>query len=528
MNTLWNKLLDQKLVSGEKPDNDAVQIPWYIRFMQGFAGWVAALFIIGFFAASFTFLFKKPTSGILMAIGILCSVGAYTVIRLQKNEFLDQVGMAFSLCGQLMVAMGLFFYADVESKFGFIILGLYQLLLAWIIPQYAHRLLSTAFGLLALLIGLNLNGFYGIGSALVAIVFSFIWLKESSWGKHRELWDPIGYGVAITIVFSSGFLLTGKYLLRESIRHKESWLFNNAELISSLLIALVFVNLVVVLLKEYKLKFDSKTAILSLLAAAGLVLISFKIYGISTGLILVIVGFARQRLTLIVLGGLSVISFFSWYYYNLQATLLFKSITLIVLGVVLLIAWFGINTIYGNKTNNKLKEIKFKVINRNKWLTAATVFIAIIAINLNINKKQDLIENGEVLLFELAPVDPRSLMQGDYMRLRFKLARKIQDKLYVKNTNKTIPIHQGFAIVEKGKNQVVSFVGLFNNQELKQNQFMVPYKFRKYQIIFTTNAFYFQEGKASHFQKAKYGQFRMSKLGEMLLVKMVDKEFNVL
>ena len=528
MNTLWKKLLDEQLVTGEKPEDDALQIPWYIRFMQGFAGWIAALFIMGFFGVTFTFLFKSPTGGLVMAIGILCSVGAYTLIRLQKNDFLDHIGMAFSLCGQLMFAIGLFFLAKVEPEPAFFVLGAYQLILAWLIPHYAHRLLSTSFGLLSLLISLNLLGFYGIGSALVAILFSFIWLKESSWGKNRETWEPIGYGVAITIVFGSGFLCTGKFLLRETIREKASWLFNHAELISSLLIALVFVNLVVVLLKEYKLKFDSKTAILSLLAATGLVLISFKIYGISTGLLIIILGFARQRIVLIVLGALSVISFFSWYYYNLQATLLFKSVTLIVLGVVLIIAWFSLNAIYGNKTTNRLKLIKFRVINKTKWLAAATVFIAIIAINININKKQDLIENGEVLLFPLAPVDPRSLMQGDYMRLRFDLARKIRDKLSDENKNNTIPIQQGFAIVEKGANQIVSFVELFENQELKKNQYKIPYKMRQYQVIFTTNAFYFQEGKASHFQKARFGQFRISESGEMLLVNMVDKDFKIL
>ncbi|MFK8010388.1 MAG: GDYXXLXY domain-containing protein [Marinicellaceae bacterium] len=528
MNNIWNKLLENNLVSGEKPDADVIQIPWYIRFMQGFAGWLAALFIMGFFAAAFSFLFRTPSGGMIMAVGILCSVGAYTVIRLQKNDFLDQLSMAFSLCGQLMFAIGLFFILNVDFKVAFFMLGIYQLILAWIIPQYAHRLLSTSFGLLSLLIFLNLVGFYGIGSALAAILFSFIWLKESSWGNKRELWDPVGYGVAITIVFSSGFLLTGKHLIRETIRTNESWLFNHAELISSLLIALLFVNLVVVLLKEHRIKFVSKTAILSLLAAAGLVLISFKIFGMSAGLIIVIIGFARKRLTLITLGAMSVVSFFSWYYYNLQATLLFKSITLMVLGAALIVGWFGINAIYGGKTSNKLKNIHFKVIKRNKWLAALTVFIAIVAINININSKEDLKANGEVLLFELAPVDPRSLMQGDYMRLRFALARIIQDKLQENNKGAKTPIHSGFAIVEKAENQVAKFVALYENQEISQNQYKVPYRMRRYQVVFTTDAFYFQEGKAKHYEQAEYGQFRISESGEMLLINMVDEKFKIL
>jgi uncharacterized membrane-anchored protein len=264
----------------------------------------------------------------------------------------------------------------------------------------------------------------------------------------------------------------------------------------------------------------------------GLVLISFKIYGISTGLILLIIGFTRQKQTLIVLGGLSIFGFFSWYYYNLHATLLFKSLSLMALGVVMLAAWFGIKYLYESKSNsqtqNRLNQLKFRTINKNKWLAAVTVFIAIIAINININKKQDIIANGQVLLFKIAPADPSSIMQGDYMNLRFEVAAKIRDKVILKNKGARRATLQGSVVVEKGENNIVSFVDLFHQQELESNQFVVPYKIRNYRVTFTTNAFYFQEGKASHFQQSQYGQFRMSDSGEMLLVNMIDSEFNVL
>ncbi|MBL4659924.1 MAG: GDYXXLXY domain-containing protein [Alcanivoracaceae bacterium] len=537
MNTqdLWQKLLQNKLVTEENSPADAhsyeQEIPWYIRFMQGFGGWLAALFLVGFFATAFSFLFKQPTGGLLISVGVLCSIAAYIIIRLQKNDFFEQLGMAFSLCGQLMVAIGLFFLLKIENRLAFFILAGYQLVLAWIIPQYAHRLLSSSFGLLALLIALNLAGFHGIGSAFIAVLFSFIWLKENSWDKDRDLWEAIGFAVAITMVFSSGFLLTGKFLLKESIRGDSSWLFIHAELISSLLIALVFVNLVISLLKEHKIALSSTTAILSLLAAAGLVLISYKIYGISTGLLIVIIGFARSRMSLMVLGSMAVISFFSWYYYNLQLTLLVKSMVLIVLGLAMLAAWFSIGYIYarkvGNNAVNKRGKFKLHAFGKNKYLGIITIIIALIAINININKKQHLIANGEVLLFKLTPVDPRSLMQGDYMRLRFELAAKIQDHLRLLNGQTTIPAQQGFAVVMKDENNVVSFVDLFHNQQITDTQYMIPFKFRNYRVVFTTNAFYFQEGQASHFQKARFGQFKMAD-GEMLLLHMLDEDLKVL
>lgn len=525
---LWQQLLEAQVVEETMPEAHAMHIPWYIRFMQGFAGWLAALFLLAFIGVTFSFLFHKPTGGLLIVVGILCSTGAYVLIKVQKNDFFDQLSMAFSLCGQLMVAIGLFILLQVDSKIGFFILGIYQLILAWLIPHYAHRVLTTAFGLLALLIALNFIGLNGIGSAVVALFLSFIWLKETNWGKLRNTWEAIGYGVALTTVFSSGFLMTGKYLLKETLHEGTGWLYQHAELINSLFIALVFVNLVIILLKENKVNFDSKTAILSFIVASGLVLISFKIYGISTGLLLLIIGFARHRMSLMVLGGLSTLSFFSWYYYNLQETLLFKSVLLVILGVCLLVAKFVLENLYKEFNDSKLDGFKFKQIKSQHIVVLATVILVLIATNININKKEDLIVNGEKLVLPLAPVDPRSLMQGDYMRLRFKLAVDIQKKLRIQNNNKAIPMQQGFVVVEKNEKGVVTFIDLFHKQKLEESQLLIPYKYRNYRVVFTTNAFYFQEGQASHFGAAKFGEFRHSKDGELILVHLLDKDFKVL
>ena len=524
---IWGLLLEKQLVTGEQPENQEAFIPWYIRFIQGFAGWLAALFLLGFMATAFAILFKKPSGAALLLVGVLFSVVAHFVIRAKNSDFFSQLALAFSLCGQLLVAFGFVFQFKMDLHVSFFLLGVYQLFLAWKIQHYTHRLLTTSFALFALLIALNSFGFYGFSSALIAVLFSFIWLKEIQWKQKRDVWEPIGYGVAITIVFSSGFLLTGKLLLQETVRSKTGWLFTNAEMISSFLISLVFLNLVLVLLKENKVSVQSRTGLISLVAAALLALVSFKIYGISTGILVTVLGFARQRKALITLGGLAVIAFFSWYYYNLQTTLLIKSIVLLVLGGGLLLVWFALRQIYEHKSQFNI-EAKLVMPTRSKFIAIMTVFIALIAINVNISKKQDLLKNGDKLLFSLAPADPRSLMQGDYMRIRFDIAAEINQIVRDKYKNTKIPAQQGFAIVEKGENDVAHFIKLDDGSStLSDNQYLIPYKFRNYRIVFTTNAFYFQEGRASHFQQAKYGEFRI-KEGEMLLANMVNDKFEVL
>ena len=527
---LWNQLIKNNLVTGEKPETDHQITPWYIRFLQGFAGWLAAVFIMAFFGTFFSFIFRQPTGGLVVSLGLICSVAGYVLIKLNRNDFIDHLGMAFSLSGQLLFAFGLFFFLNVGTTTGAFILGAYQLLLAWIVPQYTHRLLSTAFGLFAILIGLNSLGYFGIGTALVAVLFSFIWIKENDWGKHYITWEAIGFGAILTVIFSSGFLITGKYMLRDSFNINPGWLFEHAELLSSLLIALLFVNVVFILLKEYKVKFDSKTALLSYIAAIGLIIISFKIDGISVGLLIIFLGFARHRIVLIVFGAFTVISFFSWYYYNLQATLLYKSIVLMLLGIAMLVAWFVLKIIYKSDNHNTTNTYKLMPLKVTKRITVSTVFLILIAINFNIKEKEHLIANGEVLLFKLAPVDPRSLMQGDYMRLRFELANTLLKE--IRETNKINNIsrenHVGQVVVLKDEKNIVSFIAFYTGQELAENHRLIPYKYRNNSIQFTTNAFYFQEGQASHFQKSEYGEFKMSGSGDILLVHMVDKDLKTL
>ena len=43
-------------------------------------------------------------------------------------------------------------------------------------------------------------------------------------------------------------------------------------------------------------------------------------------------------------------------------------------------------------------------------------------LNWSIYQKEQTLRDGQLVLFELAPVDPRSLMQGDYMSLRYREA----------------------------------------------------------------------------------------------------------
>jgi len=55
---------------------------------------------------------------------------------------------------------------------------------------------------------------------------------------------------------------------------------------------------------------------------------------------------------------------------------------------------------------------------RARWMIAVAGLVLILALaNWHITQKRAVIANGQVLLLELRPADPRSLIQGDYMAL---------------------------------------------------------------------------------------------------------------
>jgi len=528
MNTqlMWERLSQANIVSGDLPESTDIAHPWYIRLMLGFAGWLAALFLLGFFVAALGFLFKHNQRGLLVVVGIACSLLAYVIFRSKHNDFLSQFGLALSLCGQIMFAVAIFWSFKPRSDSAFFILATYQIILAVILPNYLHRLLTAGFALTALLIGLNMYGIWGLGTALTAVAVSFIWLKESKWASKFELWEPIAYGLVITLIISQSLLL-GKNFLFWSVGKHNNWLYNHALLLASVLISLVLLNVLWVILKENKVVLSSKEAAFTGILAIIFVAISFKIHGLSVGLLVVLLGFMRARKVLMALGLFSLIGFFSWYYYNLNFTLLTKSLILMLLGLGMIASFFFINKIYKKQENVNKLSLAMHTPKGSKILVIATITLLLTAANINISKKENLISTGDTLLFQLAPVDPLSLMQGFYMRINTKIARQIQSALYEKNQNNTIKISDGFVIVEKGDNNVVNYVSLYENQELKPNQYKIPFKMRKGRIQFTTDAYYFQEGKAQHYNKATHGEYRY-KDGEMLLVNLIDENFKVL
>jgi len=136
------------------------------------------------------------------------------------------------------------------------------------------------------------------------------------------------------------------------------------------------------------------------------------------------------------------------------------------------------------------------------------------AVNVGILGKEGIKRDGVVIYLDLQPVDPRSLVQGDYMTLRFRLAEDIRAHV------KPLPAEgeMGRAEVNVGKDRVASLAKAGDTGNLR-----VRYRVRKGNVWLGTNAFFFEEGSEKRFAPARYGEFRVDAgSGEAVLVGLRD------
>ncbi|ALF59728.1 GDYXXLXY domain-containing protein [Psychrobacter urativorans] len=160
------------------------------------------------------------------------------------------------------------------------------------------------------------------------------------------------------------------------------------------------------------------------------------------------------------------------------------------------------------------------------------LLVVLVAMNINIAKYETHLATGDTVLLELAPVDPRGFMQGDYMALSYALEREVFAALE-QNPN-SYPTNEGYLIVKIDNNKVGHFVRLADNNNrdnlnnLATNEMPIHYRIRNGSVLLATNAFFFQEGHAKAFEAAKYGLFRVNKQGEPLLTDMVNDKFEVI
>ncbi|NDK57189.1 GDYXXLXY domain-containing protein [Pontibacter fetidus] len=159
-------------------------------------------------------------------------------------------------------------------------------------------------------------------------------------------------------------------------------------------------------------------------------------------------------------------------------------------------------------------------------------------VNWSVAEKEDTLENGELVLLKLAPVDPRSLMQGDYMRLNYAISQPWQQLQTGDSTTRPTQQPQqtldnlksrGYAVLKLDAHHVAQLVRYQPEEEpLHQSELLLKYTKGDWALNLGAESYFFEEGQAKTFEQAEYGGLRVDKQGNSVLVGLYDKNRNLL
>lgn len=176
-------------------------------------------------------------------------------------------------------------------------------------------------------------------------------------------------------------------------------------------------------------------------------------------------------------------------------------------------------------------------------LTLVGALLVLGSVDYSIYGKERVIRDGETVYLELAPVDPRSLMQGDYMALRFRLAGRIAEWRETEGRERlrTAPLtvdDRGVATLSEEGGGVTEGSGEVGGSSEDRGEVGEPgegaagslriaFRMRGGRVWLGTNAYFFAEGTADRYEGARYGEFRVDPAtGEAVLVGLRDAELN--
>lgn len=143
--------------------------------------------------------------------------------------------------------------------------------------------------------------------------------------------------------------------------------------------------------------------------------------------------------------------------------------------------------------------------------------LVLLFVGYNVMAKQQLLKEGKLIFLALAPTDPRSLMQGDYMTLRYE----ITDGVVIDS----IP-QRGYCVVATDSSGRVVKARFQQAATPKATgEYSIRYRVaNKWSISIGAESYFFEEGQAAKYASAIYGGLRVDEDGNSILAGLYDEQ----
>jgi len=519
---------------GELPDDDEMLVSRWILALQAFGGWLAAAFLLSFVglaAASFV----RGGGGWLL-VGTLTTLCAGGMLARVRQPFARQFLLPFLLAGQAAFAMGA---VQLDGRSGWWLVALFEwgvaATIGWSLPRFIAAL-AALFAIQAAAAGMFpdtyadplvhvsawlLPVFWGLACALL--------LGEPRWRTQRLA--PLLAALAAALVVHVLLSVSWPLLLELGGMPWQTARIDPA--LPRLSLSLLSLATLAWLARPL---WRTPRGALLFAALAGVAFATRQAPGIAVATTALLLGFAAGRHWLVWLGGLAALAALARFYYWLPVDLLTKSALLALGGGVLLAARMLLATGAGDQEAPPSTAALHKSEQeapgaplaggvrpgRQRCATAlAGLLLVLVVIGANIRDNERILAAGQIVRLELAPVDPRSLLQGDYMALNYEVQNRLRS---------TRPHDDGYIIVQADAQGIGRFVRA--QPAPAPGELAMRYRVREgwagrgglRSVRFATNAFFFEEGSGKRFEGAKYGEFRVGADGEPRLVALLDGE----
>lgn len=155
---------------------------------------------------------------------------------------------------------------------------------------------------------------------------------------------------------------------------------------------------------------------------------------------------------------------------------------------------------------------------RQRLAIAASVLLILSVAAYTVWRFERILTSGRSVIVQLAPVDPRSLMQGDYMALAYAIDRALPEDAS----------QYRYVLVSDNAQGVAKLHSLSNQLPTEPGLIAMRLRARDGSLSIGPNAFFFTEGQAAQYDAAAYGQFRVDASGKALLTGLLDDKLQLL
>ena len=335
--------------------------PWFISLFFGMSGILASLFFIGFLTLILdnTGLLDS-TLAVFIIGGILSVIGGFLFYnaRIRHSPFWNSLAFAITLAGQGYIAYALL-ASEIAEPLNIMLLLLVQLLMTVAIPNFIYRLLSATLALSCLFYLLNYYHLSEISLGLLALITSVTHLQRytlaafipTKWRMNAlEIMSAIGYASAYVLLSVSVYFIAAEYgnsfaNFNSLDSYGEAFSYNYY--LAQGLLTLASLYAAYLILKHYQVKLRSTAGLLISAAIVLLGIMSIYVSGLLATSLIIIIATANSQRVLLGLGVIASVGYIFWYYYQLDTSLLVKSVSLFVIGIaLLLLRWLLIKSYF--------------------------------------------------------------------------------------------------------------------------------------------------------------------------------------